>query len=93
MKYYNIYVGVDWTTIEVSETEKFKMDEHNNPLGDKFDLGKTGAFREFRILIGNFFQRGEFNAGLFKYAWQKKYNKNEPEQNKNNHDRNKNNKY
>lgn len=62
-------MGVDWTTIEgtISQTEMFKLDEFNNPKGDKFDLGKNGAFKEFRVLIGNFYQRGEFDGYLFRY--------------------------
>lgn len=68
LKYYNVYVGVDWNEIEasISQTEKFKMDEHNNPQGNKYDLGKDGAFGEYRVLIGNFYQRGEFSTSLFR---------------------------
>jgi hypothetical protein len=57
---------VNWNTVQFSQTEEFKLDKYNNPVGDKYDLGKQGAFREFRILIGNFFQRGEFNIKVFK---------------------------
>jgi hypothetical protein len=61
-------VGANWRDFEKSEIEKFKMDEYNNPAGDKFDLGKNGAFEEFRILVGNFFHiTGEFNVDKFRY--------------------------
>jgi hypothetical protein len=33
-----------------------ELDEHFNPKGSEFDLGKDAAFTAFKILIGNFFQ-------------------------------------
>jgi len=32
------------------------LDEHSNPMGAEYDLGKEGAFTQFKVLIGNFFQ-------------------------------------
>ena len=33
-----------------------QLDEFSNPLGDKYNLGKQGAFGEFSILIGLFYE-------------------------------------
>lgn len=42
------------------------MDEFKNPKGAQYDLGKNGAFGEFKILIGLFFQRTkEFDEQKF----------------------------
>ncbi len=68
MDYYNVYAGASWETIEkdISAIENFKMDKFNNPAGTTYDLGKDGAFDQFRILVGNFYQRNkEFTPAEF----------------------------
>jgi len=33
-----------------------ELDEHKNPKGSEFDLGRDDAFTQFKVLIGKFFQ-------------------------------------
>ena len=65
LEYYNVNVGKDPSEKD-SDFDNFKKDKYNNLKGDEFDLGKNDAFRNYRILIGNFFQRGEFSVREFK---------------------------
>lgn len=41
-------------------------DEYGNPKGAIYDLGKDGAFKDFSILIAQFYQDGQFNDTTIK---------------------------
>jgi hypothetical protein len=64
LRYYNQYAGA-----KISELKKgvqFELDQYKNPKGSEFDLGRQGAFGEFRILVGNFYSDNpEFNKKTF----------------------------
>ncbi len=71
-----MHAGTSWKTIEkdMSAIEIFKMDEFNNPAGTTYDLGKDGAFKQFRIIVGNFYQRNnEFTSTEFQYVFSLPY--------------------
>lgn len=67
LKYYNTHAGRDPAEPKNDdEYDNYKTDKFNNPEGQQFDLGIDQAFDDFRILIGNFFQRkGEFRTTDF----------------------------
>lgn len=40
-------------------------DAHNNPLGSNYDLGVDGAFADFTVLVGQFYNDGSFHEKSF----------------------------
>jgi hypothetical protein len=64
LKYYN-----EFAAARKDERVVTSYDQYKNPAGSKFDLGREGAFTEFRLLVGNFFHRTkEFDEHTFKLA-------------------------
>ena len=55
LRYYTPRAGREGL-IALRESKDVTFDEYKNPVGSEFDLGKTGAFRGFSILVGNFFR-------------------------------------
>ncbi|CAF3934269.1 unnamed protein product [Rotaria sordida] len=43
-----------------------EYDQYGNPKGTTYDLGKDGAFKDFSILIAQFYQDGQFNDTAIK---------------------------
>ncbi len=38
----------------LASKKNVQFDKWNNAIGSEFDLGKDGAFKDFKLLIGNF---------------------------------------
>lgn len=41
-------------------------DEHGNPVGRAYDLGRDGSFKGYNILIGQFYTAADFDVGMGK---------------------------
>lgn len=58
IEYYNYSVGANQKELqEILAQQKTELDMFKNPKGSEFDLGKRGAFKNFRILVGQFYIR------------------------------------
>src|SRR5262249_45170691 len=52
--FYNSSAGLNDEVAVYRDTES-KFDKHANPSGDTFDLGRDGQFKDFTVLIGQFY--------------------------------------
>ncbi|CAF0814563.1 unnamed protein product [Adineta ricciae] len=57
-EFYNAKAGQ--SNIEDAST----YDQYNNPIDGEYDLGRDGAFTDYRILIGQFYKSGDMKAPI-----------------------------